>query len=32
MHCKKVFIEMDADYSGSTIRQAYIAMGTMPAR
>lgn len=29
MHCKKVFIEMDADYSGSTIRQAYIAMGTM---
>ena len=29
MHCKKVFIEMDADYSGFTIRQAYIAMGTM---
>ena len=29
MHCKKVFIEMDADYSGSTIRQAYITMGTM---
>ena len=29
MHCKKVFIQMDADYSGSTIRQAYITMGTM---
>lgn len=29
MHCKKVFIEMDANYSGSTIRQAYITMGTM---
>ena len=29
IHCKKVFIEMDADYSGSTIRQAYITMGTM---
>ena len=29
MHCKKVFIEMDAYYSGSTIRQAYITMGTM---
>ena len=24
MHCKKVFIQMDADYAGSTIRQAYI--------
>ena len=29
MHCKKVFIQMDADYAGSTIRQAYITMGTM---
>ena len=28
-HCKKVFIQMDADYAGSTIRQAYITMGTM---
>ena len=29
MHCKKVFIQMDANYAGSTIRQTYIAMGTM---
>ena len=29
MHCKKVFIQMDADYAGSTIRQAYITMGTL---
>ena len=29
MHCKKVFIQMDADYAGSTIRQAYITMGMM---
>ena len=29
MHCKMVFIQMDADYAGSTIRQAYITMGTM---
>ena len=29
MHCKKVFIQMDADYAGSTIRQAYITMGTI---
>ena len=29
MHCKKVFIQMDADYAGSTIRQAYITIGTM---
>ena len=29
MHCKKVFIRMDADYAGSTIRQTYIAMGAM---
>ena len=26
MHCKKVFLQMDADYAGSTIRQAYIAI------
>jgi integrase len=29
MHCKKVFIQMDANYAGSTIRQTYITMGTM---
>ena len=29
MHCKKVFIQMDSDYAGSTIRQAYITMGAM---
>jgi integrase len=29
MHCKKVFILMDAYYAGSTIRQTYVAMGTM---
>ena len=29
MHCKKVFMQMDADYAGSTICQTYIAMGTM---
>ena len=29
MHCKKVSIQMDADYAGSTIRQTYITMGTM---
>ena len=29
MHCKKVFIQMDNDYAGSTIRQTYITMGTM---
>ncbi len=29
MHCKKVLLQMDADYAGSTIRQTYIAMGTM---
>ena len=27
MHCKKVLLSMDADYAGSTIRQAYITMG-----
>lgn len=29
MHCKMVFNRMEADYAGSTIRQTYIAMGTM---
>lgn len=29
MHCKKVLIQMDSDYAGSTIRQTYITMGTM---
>ena len=29
MHCKAVLTRMDKDYAGSTIRQAYIAMGTM---
>lgn len=29
MHCKKVLLQMDAIYAGSTIRQAYITMGTM---
>ena len=29
MHCKLVLNRMDADYAGSTIRQTYIAMGTM---
>lgn len=29
MHCKKVLIQMDDCYAGSTIRQAYITMGTM---
>lgn len=29
MHCKKVLIRMDEHYAGSTIRQAYITMGTM---
>lgn len=29
MHCKIVLNRMDAIYAGSTIRQAYIAMGTM---
>lgn len=29
MHCKKVLLQMDAVYAGSTIRQAYITMGTM---
>ena len=29
MYCKMVLNQMDATYAGSTIRQAYIAMGTM---
>ena len=29
MHCKMVLNRMEDDYAGSTIRQAYIAMGTM---
>ena len=29
MHCKAVLTRMDQDYAGSTIRQTYIAMGTM---
>lgn len=29
LHCKIVLNQMDEDYAGSTIRQAYIAMGTM---
>lgn len=29
LHCKMVLNQMEATYAGSTIRQAYIAMGTM---
>ncbi len=29
LHCKIVLNQMDEDYAGSTIRQTYIAMGTM---
>ena len=29
MHCKVILNRMDANYAGSTIRQTYIAMGTM---
>ena len=29
MHCKMVLNRMEKDYAGSTIRQTYIAMGTM---
>ena len=29
LHCKMVLNKMDADYTGSTIRQTYITMGTM---
>ena len=28
-YCKMVLNQMEADYAGSTIRQTYIAMGTM---
>ena len=29
MHCKKVLLNMEEEYSGSTIKQTYITMGTM---
>lgn len=29
MHCKMVLVQMEGGYAGSTIRQAYITMGTM---
>lgn len=29
LHCKIILNSMDSDYAGSTIRQTYIAMGTM---
>lgn len=29
MHCKVVLNRMEVDYAGSTIKQTYIAMGTM---
>ena len=29
LHCKKVLLDMEDDYAGSTIRQTYITMGTM---
>lgn len=29
MHCKAVLNRMETTYAGSTIRQAYITMGTM---
>ncbi len=29
LHCKKVLLDMEEDYAGSTIRQTYIQMGTM---
>ena len=29
MHCRKVLLDMDKDYSGGTVRQTYITMGTM---
>lgn len=29
MHCKMVLNQMETDYAGSTIRQTYIAMGTL---
>ena len=29
LHCQKVLNDMNENYAGSTIRQAFIAMGTM---
>ena len=29
MHCRKILLDMEADYKGSTIEQTYVAMGTM---
>ena len=29
MHCKKVLMDMDGDYAGSTIKQTYTTMGTL---
>lgn len=29
MHCKSVLLNMEAEYSGATIKQTYIVMGTM---
>ena len=29
LHCKKVLLDMEGDYAGSTIRQTYVTMGTM---
>ena len=29
IHCRKILNDMDSDYKGSTVRQTYIAMGTM---
>ena len=29
MHCKEVFNRMSGSYAGSTVRQAYITLGTM---
>ena len=29
LHCKKILLNMDEDYAGSTIKQTYITMGTL---
>ncbi len=29
LHCKKIFLDMEKEYAGSTIRQVYIALGTL---
>ena len=29
LHCKKILLDMEDDYSGSTIKQTYITMGTL---